>query len=234
LIFTDEQTGTPPLLDYYSTLYYFVACMGLGLVDSVLKNLNLKNWSLPNQVKPAFYDMDTALGIDNAGEQGISKYAFSDYWTPNNDEEILKNCLVYRDYKPKYGFSGYDIPSSYLFAIVKYASSLTNKSLSLDPQSLWYTWRNEASQTDGTYRKGPFYTADTFIDEYFSNRTKNIEPILKNLNYRYKYFVMNNSDDLFDTTNFKKFNGTRTEQVRNWLNTRFHLLDMMFNLHGGV
>ena len=40
--------------------------MVLGLVDSVMKNLNIKTWNLYTWVL-AFYDMDTCLGLNNAG-----------------------------------------------------------------------------------------------------------------------------------------------------------------------
>ncbi len=40
--------------------------MILGLVDSVMKNLNIKTWNLQTWVL-AFYDMDTCLGLNNAG-----------------------------------------------------------------------------------------------------------------------------------------------------------------------
>jgi hypothetical protein len=52
---------------------------------------------------------------------------------PNNDGSELKNATIYRDYKPLTGFSGYDIPSSYLFAIVKYASTVLASKPNLDP-----------------------------------------------------------------------------------------------------
>jgi len=52
--------------------------MTLGLVDSVMKNMNIKTWDMLTWVL-AFYDMDTCLGIDNAGND-TSYFAFSDYW----------------------------------------------------------------------------------------------------------------------------------------------------------
>jgi hypothetical protein len=131
LIYDNEVTGTKAKMNYESFLYYFVTVMALGLVDSPCKNMNLKKFVY--QIVAAFYDMDTAFGKDNAGRLGVSTYAFTDYWLPNNDGSELKNATIYRDYKPLTGFSGYDIPSSYLFAIVKYASTVLASKPNLDP-----------------------------------------------------------------------------------------------------
>jgi len=79
--------------------------------------------------------MDTCLGINNDGEN-VSYYAFSDYWenTSGNiidyDENQVPIILappitIHRDYAPKKSDSNlYDVPSSYIFAIAKYAKSV--------------------------------------------------------------------------------------------------------------
>jgi hypothetical protein len=56
--------------------------MALGLVDSVLKNMNLKTWD-GKKFYLAFYDMDTSLGKDNAGKN-TDPLRFSDYWEPKS------------------------------------------------------------------------------------------------------------------------------------------------------
>jgi hypothetical protein len=76
--------------------------------------------------------MDTCLGIDNDGYK-VSYYSFSDFWEDNNETEynnstgqndiIIKPVIVSRDYST--GETGtYDVPSSYAFAIAKYAKSI--------------------------------------------------------------------------------------------------------------
>ena len=94
-----------------------------------------------------FYDMDTCLGKTNAGGK-TSYFAFSDFWktkitrwgyniqgelvpledddiyTPvvkitNDGTDILRDCFLF-DSK----VTGYDTPSSYLFAIAKYAATV--------------------------------------------------------------------------------------------------------------
>jgi hypothetical protein len=114
--------------------------MAFGLLDNVEKNLTIKTWN-NNTYHVAFYDMDTCLGINN--ESGDVKYfAFSDYWGSTEElspytinvigEEnaqpvyVLGSIDILRDHTPntvtKKDF--FDTPSSYLFAIAKYAKSI--------------------------------------------------------------------------------------------------------------
>lgn len=83
LVIPDVDTGKLASLNFQSVSEYYTICMVLGLVDSVMKNLNIKTWnSKPDGTAtwyPAFYDMDTCLGINNQGNP-ISYFAFSDYW----------------------------------------------------------------------------------------------------------------------------------------------------------
>ena len=82
-IIDDSENDYVAPLDYPSLVYYYTTCMALGLVDSVEKNLNIKTWSAAENGTNSkcglfFYDMDTALGKDNAGNK-TSYFAFSDY-----------------------------------------------------------------------------------------------------------------------------------------------------------
>jgi hypothetical protein len=142
LITSENQDGTItyPIIDYTSLSEYYTICMVLGLVDNVMKNLNIKSWNTLSGTSindnatwyTSFYDMDTSFGLDNGGFDTISCYAFSDYWnvtTEIEDEntEIPSQTTIYRDYWPSgAGYpKGYDIPSTYLFAIAKYAKTFT-------------------------------------------------------------------------------------------------------------
>jgi hypothetical protein len=113
--------------------------MAFGMVDSVQKNLNMKSWTaniendqtVGQRWYPAFYDMDTGLGINNAGNR-INYFAFSDYWksTITKDSKgnnVLSQATIWRDYAPHDDANTsafFDVPSSYLFAMCKYASVL--------------------------------------------------------------------------------------------------------------
>jgi hypothetical protein len=96
--------------------------MAFGLVDSVMKNLNLKTWN--NQTfYTAFYDIDTGLKKDNAGNNTDYK-AFSDFWKANSEElggsTFLRPAISYKDWYDK-NVHGFDVPVTYLLALAKYA-----------------------------------------------------------------------------------------------------------------
>lgn len=244
LIIANEETGTEPALDYRSLVEYYTVCMAFGLVDSVLKNLNIKCWNAKHiteggnstftgKFNIAFYDMDTAFGRTNSGAD-VVYFAFSDYWVSTITRDTLGNIVpspitVYRDFYPEINETnkkdipqGYDIASSYLFAIAKYAQIFVNNDLvkSVTPENLWAQWR----RSDGELRNAKY-----FIDKYFIRNMDEIPEALFNDNYRTKYLVRRESS--FDFENNKKgFHGKGINEVTDWLDGRLHILDAYFNL----
>ena len=252
-IYTGNNDGINTyLLDYNSLVEYYTICMTFGLVDSVIKNLNIKAFGVDSPFYIAFYDMDTANGRDNGGKY-TSPFAFSDYWTtPNNNSS---QNIIYRDFYPNTKTSaanhpanghedniadkneadnvprGYDIPSSYLFAIAKYAkiffTDVDSSLYAINPNYLWWKWRCEYTSMDDT-SKAPLINANKFIDTYFANESNKINPLIWNLNYRFKYFKkeLNN----YNSVNTGAFHGKGIEFLRDWLTKRFHILDAYFNI----
>ena len=212
--------------------------MVLGLVDSVMKNLNIKTWNLYTWYL-AFYDMDTCLGLNNAGND-ISYFAFSDYWygakTTINHIDYPEKTTVYRDFSPKLlGDAGYDIPSSYLFAVAKYARLILgsedyNAYMSIYPQELYAKWRSNT--VNNATNEGILKNADYFMEHFFSNNIGSISGALVSYNYRAKYLSLGSEKSTVWVNNdYIKFNGTRINKVRDWLNGRLHILDVYFNLN---
>jgi len=232
-------TGTvAPYVDFPSLVEYYTVCMAFGLLDSVQKNLNIKTWNSGGTFYFAFYDMDTCLGIDNDGKDS-TYFAFSDFWedkSVKDSEEDYYNAKpveVYRDYFDKSqadGIVGYDIASSYAFAVAKYARAMNNKDEFLkeadlqSPQNLWATWRQ------GT---GPLANADKFMETYYSGYMKNVDELMFNFNYRHKY-LLTNADKTGFSTEISRFKGRRISYVREWLNGRLHILDAYFNIIGNT
>lgn len=149
-VIDDDSTSHIAPLDYESVVYYYTACMALGLVDSVEKNMNIKTWSaaengIGSKSGVFFYDMDTALGKNNSGDK-VSYFAFSDYWKSNitrydaggniipDDDTTTEVARVVNNGVTNFrdtfffnsGVEGYDTPSSFLFAIAKYAYSISD------------------------------------------------------------------------------------------------------------
>ena len=238
LLIPDVDSGRKAILDYQSLAEYYTICMILGLVDSVMKNLNIKTWDLYTWFL-AFYDMDTCLGLNNAGND-ISYFAFSDYWhgtkTTLNNIDYPDKTFVYRDFSPKLlGDAGYDIPSSYLFAVAKYARLRLGSEdyaayMSVYPQELYAKWRSNT--VNKSTNEGILKNADYFMENFFSNNIGSISAALVSYNYRAKYLSLGSQNSTIWVNNdYIKFHGTRINKVRDWLNGRLHILDVYFNLN---
>ena len=253
---TDEEDGQPAFFDYQSLSEYYTICMAFGLVDSVQKNMNIKSWDANKEADgtykgkfyAAFYDMDTCLGINNAGKD-TTYFAFSDYWDHDDSDKTSDGTVtpkpinIYRDYSPKNkteeegGGDYYDTASSYLFAVAKYAIYYGRFQSSVRtqywPKRLWALWRTTSTGT-GLATAGCLSSAKKFMEKYFQNNLGKVSIPLINMNYRNKYFVFTNNEgdetNSFSKRNFDMFNGTRIHKAEDWLNGRFHILDAYFNL----
>ena len=228
-------------IDFPSLAEYYTKCMAFGMVDSVMKNLNVKSWNRGEDWYLAFYDMDTCLGVSNSGSR-ISYFAFSDYWDWKNSVDAdgnMRKVKVYRDFAPASSatsnigvdsLSFFDVPSSYLFAIAKYAftvlggeSGELSEYSEYTPSHIWAKWRRSSDV---------LANAKTFMDMFYRNHLKNVPQCAFNFNYRFKYFVRSAEGYGFDTVNFPKFYGRKLAYTENWLDNRLHILDAYFNING--
>lgn len=225
-------------IDFPSLTEYYTTCMAFGMVDSVMKNLNVKSWNQGQDWYLAFYDMDTCLGVSNSGSR-ISYFAFSDYWDWKNSIDSEGNMgavKIYRDYAPKSssgdisGDEFFDTPSSYLFAIAKYAftvlggeSGELSEYSEYTPSHIWAKWRRST---------GVLANAKTFMNLFYKDHLKGVPQSAFNYNYRFKYFVRSAEGHSFDTVNFPKFYGRKIAYTENWLENRLHILDAYFNING--
>lgn len=241
-------------LNYNSLAYYYTTCMAFGLIDSVQKNTNIKTWD-NTEFGLFFYDMDTCLGRDNDGNAS-SYFSFSDYWKSDikeydedgnlidrtRPEDVNKvaaktvnnGVTVYRDYFP-IGTSiiGYDIPSSYLFAVAKYTKALdsyNSQTSFLAPQTIYGNWRVVG---------GPLQTAETFIQRYYASNLAGVPACMLNLNYRNKYLYYQETvldEGASGRTGFSTISkylfGRGIEVTTEWLKGRLHILDAYFNMEG--
>lgn len=222
-------------LDFTSASEYYTICMAFGLVDSILKNMNIKSWN-GKKCYVAFYDMDCALGENNAGGEDVSYLAATDFWHSNTSRGYVEPVDINYDYWDESVGKGFDFSSSYLFAIAKYAQAIISKSdsgliLNNYPQQFWAKLR----LSDGELRNAKY-----FIDTYFSSGIGKVPAYLASLNYQVKYLykgtILDDETGLPTEERFlaneSAFNGTRIEKVKDWLNKRLHFLDVMFNVQG--
>lgn len=266
-----DGTTSVPMVDYKSLAEYYTICMAFGLVDSVQKNLNIKSWNGGKTWYTAFYDMDTCLGISNSGSR-INFFAFSDFWdckltkSLNNDGTYdLSSAKIYRDYSPIFGAGTdestegvFDVPSSYLFAIAKYANVIykpitdtedgtgdqNSTDLLRNPTNYWGILRSASEinkdSSDLLTGMGALETAEKFLKNYFIKHLEDIPLEAINYNYRFKYFkpLLQKSPragytfEQFDGVNYPKFHGRKIYYTQYWLDGRFHILDAYFNVNG--
>ena len=238
----NDQENVAPYSNFQSIVEYYTVCMAFGLLDSVQKNLNIKSWNEGNTFYLAFYDMDTCLGINNDGKN-VSYYAFSDYWKNSSGDIIdyddnqvpivqAPPITIYRDHAPKVADASlYDVPSSYVFAIAKYAKSVieyynlnsSESGISIEtlttPQNLWARWRSV---------QGELKNSKYFIDKYYNGYMEGINELMFNYNFKTKYFK-ESSESTYDQES-SRFRGRSIGYLKDWLNKRFHILDAYFNL----
>ena len=229
---TDEEGNVTqqPYINYNSVMEYYVIMQAFGLVDSPMKNLNLKTWNYSadkgSTFYAAFYDMDTGFGGDNSGALTITPFAFSDYWETDETGLVTRHL----DYWPESAEEiGFDVPSSFLFAIGKYAEYYRQAVLKeekytklLSPMEFWAKLR----QPEGSLRN-----ADYFVNNYLNKKFTNTHPMIWNMNYRSKYLIQGEDTNAYDTTQFSKFHGRRLNRTKAWLNNRLHMLDAYFNVN---
>ena len=242
--YEDGETFNNPLLDYNSAAEYYTICMAFGMVDSVLKNMNLKNFrnvSKGPKFYCAFYDMDCALEEANDGKENITYLAATDYWySPVLDAKKNKIGVVERknDFWNDEVGSGFDFTSSYLFAVVKYAKSIFDALpageekyegvLNNYPQNFWAKLRQDG---------GPLQNADHFMENYFKSGITSTFEYLASLNYRVKYLYHGETIDskgkpvVKYLANGSAFNGSRRIKAKQWLSKRLQFLDFMMNVN---
>jgi hypothetical protein len=240
-----EGEQNKPILNFTSAAEYYTICMAFGMVDSVLKNMNLKNFRSReegNNFYCAFYDMDCALEEANDGEEKISYLAATDYWYSNINESnyTVSKILKKNDYWDSVnGGHGFDFTSSYLFAVVKYAKAIFGENYSEDlshyPQNFWAMLRRP--YIDEKDKGGGLQSADYFIKNYFKSGITTTFEYLASLNYRVKYLykgeVLDANDEPIDKflANAAAFNGSRRIKVKNWLSKRLRFMDLMMNVN---
>jgi hypothetical protein len=242
--FIEGETINNPILNFTAASEYYTICMAFGMVDSVLKNMNLKNFRSQSEGPNfycAFYDMDCALEEANDGEEKISYLAATDYWESTVDPTTGKIGQIVKtnDYwNSNKGGKGFDFTSSYLFAVVKYAKPIFEslkyeENLTHYPQNFWASLRRPATADDVG---GGLQSADYFMENYFKSGITTTFEYLASLNYRVKYLyhgeTFDSNNNVIDQylANAAAFNGSRRIKVKNWLMKRLRFLDVMMNV----
>lgn len=209
---------TPPF-NIPNARFYYVVSMLFGLVDSLGKNLNLRLWKnthLP-EVSPiwytCFYDMDTAMGIDNAGAECVRPDVL--------DEELYNDPELVRKFA--YGTYGnekmYTVRDNKLWGILdhptfkdQYGASGGVGGGEASKESLYASVWN-------FIRTNYLKSADDFMDRYFDNQTEGVGELLYNQDFDVKYVSTPQSSYMY---------GDRKAFVKDWITKRIKFLDSYF------
>lgn len=194
--------------------FYYVTSMLFGLVDSLGKNLNMRIWKNThiNNVSPSwftcFYDMDTAMGIDNAGAQIVRPDVL--------DEELINNPELVR----KFASGTYSNEKMYTVRDNKLWGILDNSEFKDQYVGNANEGRYSVYASTWNYIRTNFIrSADDFMDKYFNNQTKGVGELMYNQDFDVKYV---------STPQFHFMYGDRKAFVRDWITKRIKFLDSYF------
>ena len=248
---------------------YFTICVALGLTDSLGKNFVLRTWGkdVSDNEKgndnfipkwwPSFYDMDTALGVNNSGTQDINsddyidkyvnipKYTYTvdgvEYETDDlssvpsgvTPTKRVNQVKVYLNYKGTNGekpnFSCYN---SALWNIMRH-EAFEGPLRAVQVRTYQSSWEILRKNTNGTDKL--LYSPDNFV-RLMEVQMKDCGELLFNFDYNNKYLykfevVKNGNTVTLNKINGQQMNilhGDRVEYVRQWLDERLNFFDGVF------
>lgn len=215
---------------------YFILALIFGMVDSMCKNLTMRSWG-GNVWYTTFYDMDTAFGLNNAGQDIVEYWAHLHKW--------------YNIQAGDTGITSFTIDKNYTNdnpeGIKQFFASTWNR--------IWEVLENlpgrdvgglssERATLEKTYanlRLNLFPDPDQFIDKYYKSYTEQTGSIMFNYDYKVKYLKVaqtyNDVDGYVDSTDFsqlKFLHGNRVVHVKDWFKKRILFLDGVYGVSGNT
>ena len=226
-------------LSIKNAIAYFVIANAFGMVDSLGKNFTIRSWDAKygddnddnNKWYPCFYDMDTALGLTNSGDESVTPTVYIDKYENrviNEENPEPNNIIISRNVKQENGFGAYNLK---LWNILRATADNGDKSDFVSTgvytgplyEATWRILRQEGS---------PLSSQDKFID-LFTEQTKECGELLYNLDYNVKYLTKYKTFSGVEAYgNIEMLHGDRVEYIRNWLKDRFYYLDGIFEVLG--
>lgn len=231
-------------LSIKNAISYYVIANAFGMVDSLGKNLTLRSWNARydnneddnkelNKWYPCFYDMDTALGLTNAGDENVASTVYMDRYENkeiNEENPTPNNIVITRNQQQDNSFGAYN---SKLWNIFRSTSSNGDRS------DFVSTGKYSGELYEGTWRllraqNGPLRNENTFV-ELFTEQMKDCGELLYNLDYTEKYLTkyykqIDDETSILTYGNIEMLHGDRVEYIRSWLKDRFNFLDGVFEV----
>lgn len=230
------QTLVDYNIDKDSVNQYYVLCMFFGLIDSLGKNMWLrKTPSSGDNFVATFYDLDTALKLDNNGYESVRTDLRDFYINPSRQTGVIEGTSIptlqkfsipNADEEPSwndlYNESVYfTVSTNKLFALCNpvqtegIAGILTPASMyGTDAYvSIWNTLR--------TYILDKYGTVSDFVEKHFEEQVNTIGQMMYNFDFERKY--IGTSESIF-------LHGTRINTIKKWLKQRMYFLDSLYGI----
>lgn len=209
-------------LNWNNACNYYLFALLFGMVDSMCKNLSLRNWG-GDIWHTCFYDMDTAFGLNNGGQDNVYYYA----------------------HLHKY-FNNEGNPTTPTF--IKNVPDESGRSYACYWNRIWEILENlpivDATGIGGQktleelyveLRRDIFPDPAKFIEDQYVSYTNNTGAIVFNYDYKIKYFkkkmLVNADGSISDSSDFsqlKFLHGNRTISVKDWFIKRVYFLDSVY------
>ncbi len=210
---------------------YFIIALLFGMVDSMCKNLTLRSWG-GDIWYTAFYDMDTAFGLNNSGQDVVEYWAHLHRW--------------YNIQAADTGITTFTLEKNYTNlnseGIQQFFASTWNR--------IWEVLENLPGRDSGgvgerttlekmyaNLRLNLFPDPEAFIDKYYKSYTEQTGSIMFNYDYKVKYLKIaqtyNEVDGYVDSTDFsqlKFLHGNRVIHVKDWFKKRILFLDGVYGV----
>ena len=215
-------------LNWDNACAYFMIALLFGCVDSMCKNLTIRSWGT-DVWYCCFYDMDTAFGLNNAGQDIVEYWAHLHRWynIASQDTGITqytqeKNYVSTDSYK-QYFASWWNRIWEVLENLAGIDSGSTESRTSLE--SLYVNLRTNL-----------FPDPDKFIKDYYQSYTEKTGSIMFNYDYKIKYLAISKTydpntgkyEDSTDFSQLKFLHGNRVMHVKDWFRKRIMFLDGVY------
>ena len=216
---------------------YFIIALLFGMVDSMAKNLTLRSWG-GNIWYTSFYDMDTAFGLNNSGQDIVEYWAHLHRW--------------YNIQAADTGITTFTLERNYTNlnpeGIKQFFASTWNRiwevleNLPIRDSGGLSEARTTLSKTYANLRLNLFPDPDEFINKYYKSYTEQTGSIMFNYDYNVKYLKVaqtynNTTGEFEDTTDFsqlKFLHGNRVIHVKDWFKKRVLFLDGVYGVSGNT
>lgn len=215
-------------LNWDNACAYFILALLFGCVDSMCKNLTIRSWGT-DVWYCCFYDMDTAFGLNNAGQDIVEYWAHLHRWYNVASQDT--------------GITQYTQEKNYVStdSYKQYFASWWNR--------IWEVLENLAGQDSGStenrtsleslyvnLRTNLFPDPDKFIKDYYQSYTEKTGSIMFNYDYKIKYLAISKTynpdtgeyQDSTDFSQLKFLHGNRVMHVKDWFRKRVLFLDGVY------